>query len=75
VKGKSNISVKSCAGVYGYGFQGQERDNEWKGDGNSIAYEARIYDPRLGRWLSVDPLQVEYPEMDFLLKSGQIKTG
>jgi RHS repeat-associated protein len=56
VKGKSNISIKSCAGVYGYGFNGQERDNEWKGDGNSYTTYWRQYDPRLGRWLSIDPL-------------------
>jgi RHS repeat-associated protein len=61
VKGKSNISVKSCAGVYGYGFQGQERDNEWKGEGNSINYKYRMHDPRIGRFLSIDPLAVHFP--------------
>ncbi|NVK64868.1 MAG: hypothetical protein HWE22_09785, partial [Flavobacteriales bacterium] len=38
-----------------YSFQGQEHDDEVKGKGNSISYQARIYDPRIGRWLSVDP--------------------
>ncbi|NUM31528.1 MAG: viroplasmin family protein [Bacteroidetes bacterium] len=46
---------------YRFGFNGQENDNEVKGDGNSIAYESRIYDSRLGRWLSVDPLQNKFP--------------
>ncbi|HEY8402017.1 MAG TPA: RHS repeat-associated core domain-containing protein, partial [Cytophagaceae bacterium] len=32
-----------------------------KGEGNQIAFEARIYDPRLGRFLSCDPLEDEYP--------------
>ncbi|QLH44307.1 MAG: hypothetical protein HWD58_00920 [Bacteroidota bacterium] len=42
---------------YRFGFNGQEKDNEIKGTGNSLAFEARIYDNRLGRWLSLDPLQ------------------
>jgi len=47
--------------VYRYGFNGKENDNEIKGDGNAYDYGARILDPRLGRWLSVDPLQIKYP--------------
>ncbi|MCD4680190.1 MAG: hypothetical protein K8S00_07365 [Bacteroidales bacterium] len=46
---------------YRFGFQGQEKDDELKGVGNSINYLARIYDPRLGKFLSVDPLTKEYP--------------
>lgn len=41
---------------YRYGFQGQEKDDEIKGDGNSINYKYRMHDPRLGRFLSLDPL-------------------
>lgn len=41
---------------YRFGFNGQERDNEVNGDGNTYDFGARVYDPRLGRWLSVDPL-------------------
>jgi uncharacterized protein (TIGR02594 family) len=55
------MSVKSCAGVYGYGFNGMEKDDEWKGSGNSYNTEFRINDPRLGKWLSVDPLAASYP--------------
>jgi RHS repeat-associated protein len=40
---------------YRYGFNGKEKDNELKGEGNSYDFGARIYDPRLGRWLSMDP--------------------
>jgi RHS repeat-associated protein len=47
--------------IYRYGFNGKENDNEVKGNGNSLDFGARIYDPRLGRWLSVDPLQSKYP--------------
>jgi RHS repeat-associated protein len=45
---------------YRYGFSGKENDNEIKGDGNSIDFGDRVYDPRIGRWLSVDPLQQKY---------------
>src|ERR1043165_2656899 len=50
-----------CDGVlagngYRYGFNGQEKDDEAKGEGNSYDFGARSYDPRLGRWLSVDPM-------------------
>lgn len=34
---------------YRYGFQGQEKDNEVKGEGNSYSAEYWQYDPRLGR--------------------------
>jgi RHS repeat-associated protein len=46
---------------YRYGFQGQEKDNEIKGEGNSLNYEFRMHDPRIGRFLSLDPLTKEYP--------------
>jgi RHS repeat-associated protein len=44
-----------------YGFNGKEKDNEVKGEGNQIDYGMRVYDPRLGRFLSVDPLTKDYP--------------
>jgi len=44
-----------------YGFNGQEKDDEIKGSGNSVDFGARIYDPRIGRWLSIDPLSHKYP--------------
>jgi len=49
------------SGEYRYGFQGQEKDDEVKGSGNSINYKYRIHDPRLGRFFSIDPLFREYP--------------
>ena len=46
---------------YRYGFQGQEKDNEIKGEGNSLKYTFRMHDPRVGRFFAVDPLEKDYP--------------
>ncbi len=51
----------SAGNQYRYGFNGKENDNEVKGEGNSLDFGYRIYDPRIGRWLSIDPLQGKYP--------------
>ncbi len=40
---------------YTYGFNGMERDEEVKGAGNTYNFGARMYDPGIGRWPSVDP--------------------
>jgi len=46
---------------YRYGFQGQEKDDEIKGEGNSVNYTFRMHDPRVGRFFAVDPLTSKYP--------------
>ena len=46
---------------YRYGFQGQEKDDELKGEGNSLNYTFRMHDPRVGRFLSLDPLAPKFP--------------
>ena len=46
---------------YRYGFQGQEKDDEIKGEGNSLNYTFRMHDPRVGRFFAVDPLEKSYP--------------
>jgi RHS repeat-associated protein len=46
---------------YRYGFQGQETDDEIKGEGNSVNYKYRMHDPRIGRFFAVDPLAAKYP--------------
>jgi RHS repeat-associated protein len=51
------------ASSYRYGFNGKEKDDEVKGGGNSLDYGARIYDSRLGKWLSIDPLSAQYPDI------------
>lgn len=52
---------KGCAEGYRYGFQGQEMDDEIKGTGNSLDFSNRIYDSRLGRFLSIDPITADFP--------------
>jgi RHS repeat-associated protein len=47
--------------AYRYGFQGQEKDDELKGEGNSLNYTFRMHDPRVGRFFAVDPLFKTYP--------------
>jgi RHS repeat-associated protein len=46
---------------YRYGFQGQEKDDEIKGEGNSLNYTFRMHDPRVGRFFAIDPLTGKYP--------------
>jgi hypothetical protein len=46
---------------YRYGFQDQEMDNEIKGQGNSLNYEYRMHDSRIGRFFAIDPLAPSYP--------------
>jgi RHS repeat-associated protein len=48
---------------YKYGFNGKEKDDETTVGGGSYDFGARIYDGRLGRWLSLDPLMAKYPQL------------
>ena len=52
---------RSWSEGYRFGFQGQEKDDELKGRGNSLNYKYRMHDPRIGRFFAVDPLAVDYP--------------
>ena len=46
---------------YRYAFNGMEQDQEVSGSGDSYTTMFRQYDPRLGRWKSLDPLASKYP--------------
>jgi RHS repeat-associated protein len=61
----SNMVVTYNIGVnsYRYAFNGKEHDPETYGDGGEYDYGMRMYDPRLGRFLSIDPLSKKYPEL------------
>jgi len=59
---KSTVS-KNDVKAYRYGYQGSEKDDEVKGQGNSYTTEYRQLDVRIGRWLTIDPLNAKYPGM------------
>ena len=46
-----------------YGFNGMEKDNEVSGQGNSYDFGARMYNPRIGRWMTIDPLASKYADL------------
>lgn len=56
------LAIRIGAG-YKYGFDGYEKDDEVSGSGNIYNYGFRIYNSRLGKFLSTDPLSKKYPEL------------
>jgi RHS repeat-associated protein len=62
------LDGRTVSGGYRYGYQGSEKDDELKGNGNSYTTEFRQLDTRIGRWLSIDPViqpwQSSYCSMD-----------
>ncbi len=53
---------------YRFGFNGKEKDSETAND--NYDFGARIYDGRLGRWLSLDPYLSKYPSLSGFVFSG-----
>ena len=49
------------ANAYRFGFNGKEKDSEWDEGGATYDYRFRIYDARIAKFLSVDPLSKHYP--------------
>ena len=62
--GKRAEDKKGCTGHYRYGFNGKEKDEdgEW-GSNTHYDYGFRIYNPSIGKFLSVDPLTMSFPEL------------
>jgi RHS repeat-associated protein len=58
------LDGRTVSGGYRYGFNGMEADDEIKGTKNSYDFWARMYDPRIGRWLTIDPQAREYPDLN-----------
>ena len=59
IKPYMDFSVSNLG--YGFLFNGKESDDETNGEGNIINYDARIFNTRIGRFLSVDPLTSKFP--------------
>jgi len=53
----------SSGSEYKYGFNGKESDKEIYGNGNTYDYGFRIYNSRLGKFFSKDPLCNSYPSL------------
>jgi RHS repeat-associated protein len=54
------FSKKSSISLYSY--NGKEKDDEWNGTiGGALDFGARIYDSRIGRWMSLDPVSNNFP--------------
>lgn len=49
--------------AYHFAFNGKYHDDNIYGKDNSYDYGKRFYDPRLGRFFSMDPIFKEYPEL------------
>ncbi len=49
--------------AYRYGYNGKEKDADMKGNDATYDYGFRIYDARIAKFLSVDPLTKKYPEL------------
>jgi len=63
-KNLSSLKTKNLAlSTSIYGFNGQEKDDEIKGDGNSYDFGDRMYDPRIAKWLTKDRLEKKYPSI------------
>ena len=59
-----NYNQYTGADGYRYSFNGKENDVETVGTaGGTQDYGFRIYNPSLGKFLSVDPLTMDYPEL------------
>jgi RHS repeat-associated protein len=61
---QEQVLVDICNGDgdrYRWGFNGQEKVNEWSGIGNYLDFAHRGYDSRTGRFNSRDPFHIKYP--------------
>ncbi len=57
---------------YRYGFNSMEKDDQVKGRGNSYDFGARMYDSRLGRFLSLDAFTINFASQSPYSFSGNM---
>jgi RHS repeat-associated protein len=69
LKGR-NLKKTGLADEFRFGFNGMETDDEMKGDGNSYDFGNRMYDTRLGRFLSIDKYASKFSFQSPYLISG-----
>ena len=54
------LDGRTVSDGYRYGFNGKEKIDEVSGEGNEYDFGARMYDARVGRFLSIDPLNKKF---------------
>src|SRR5690606_923848 len=59
--GGMQMPVRKYGTMGRHGFNGKEQDAEVSGEGNQYDYGFRIYDPRIVRFKSIDPLAEQFP--------------
>jgi RHS repeat-associated protein len=59
----TNTDAIFADGGHRYGFNGMEKDDEIKGDGNSLNYGNRLYSPRIAKFFKLDPFTARFPWM------------
>jgi len=57
---------------YRYSYQGSEKDDEIKGEGNSYTTHYRLLDPRVGRWLTRDPKSTAFESSYVSMRNNPI---
>jgi|GEM_PF-4686275 RHS repeat-associated protein len=57
----ATMPFRQSGSAYRFAYNGKEQDPETYGTDNEYDYGMRMYNPRLGRFMSVDPITREYP--------------
>ena len=67
---RAYIKIKICYIFYSQNEPIIAQDDKLKGNGNSYDFQARIYDAKIGRFLSLDPMQEKYPNFSIYIYSA-----